>query len=382
MSMTDPISAQTRQASALLPESPKFVGMVNLQEAVDKIGKLDRSLQVDSLENTDSEPLRTFLETTGVNPREDVRAAFGAMDEEEFTAVLFMNLTAEQVDRYLGTAPDEAGRATTYRDVPVYHLHFGPEWESDSHTMSIAIVDNGTIAAASGEDRIEAVVDRYQNERQRLQDNDDYMTLVERVGRGSTAWFVGSNVIEDALGDSTGFRASEDTVDGEDGSASVAQAGVQQALVEWSNRVLGLSEMSSGVSALEGEAMGRVRKLKEKVRRQALSLTLTDTAVEGNVYLSMIDDAEASSVVEMARGGLAFLRFSRSKFSGKKKELADDFLQEAEVEQDDSLVHLRFTIGRERLQGISSAGPRGTVDVGEPAAFSLADRLMEAPKNG
>jgi len=348
MSMTDQIPAQSRQAAALLPESPRFVGMVDVQDAMDKVDRLSRAAQLDSLRAADSEPLRAFLETTGLNPREDVRAAYAATEEDDFTAVLFVDLTQEQIDRYLDEAPEEAGRVATYRDVSVYHLQFGPEWESESHTLSLAFIDNGTVAAASGADRIEAVVDRYRDERDRLQDNEEYMRLVERVGRGSTGWLVGSNVIEDAIGDSTGLMASADTT-AQGQSPSMAQAGIQGAIVEWSNRVLGLSEMSSGVSNLGGEAMGKVQDLKEKVRRQALSITLTETSIEGEVYLSMMDDAEANSVVEMARGGIAFLRFSRNKVQGTQKALLDDFLEEADIERDGALVHLQFSIARDHF---------------------------------
>jgi len=364
MSMTAQIPSQTRQAAALLPESPQFVGMFDVRGASNKIKKLKRAMVADSLRQTGGDRIRTFLDATGMEPQNDLKAVYGATkgsDGSEFSAVVFAEVTPDQIDRYL-EKDSEAGRLSTYQNIPVYHLHFGGNPETNGDTISIAFVDNGTLVIASDPGRVKAAIDRREQQQGRLQDNEEYMTLVKRVGRGSTGWLVGRDVLKKALGDSS----TADTVSASapsDESSAVAQAGFQQALVEWSNRVLGLSEMSSGVSSsLDGEALGKVRQLKQQVRRQALSITLTDTVVEGELYLSMNEEKNAKSVAEMANGLIAVLRFSQSELTDRQQ----DLLEEAQVEQDGTLVHVRFSVARELLrqhgQGPSTA-VRGVGDI-------------------
>jgi hypothetical protein len=169
--------------------------------------------------------------------------------------------------------------------------------------------------------------------------NEDYMTLVERVGHGSTAWLAGRDVVETALRDSP---ADEQASGGK--ASRVSQAGLQRALAQWTDRMLGLSEVD--VSSFEGRAGGKMDRLKERLREQAVSITLTDTALQGEVYLTMKDNASASSVVEVAEGAVAVARLSQENLDDRHRDLLD----EIEIERNGTIVHVHFSLDRERLR--------------------------------
>lgn len=384
MSMTDQVPAQTRRAANLLPSEPRFVGMMDLEAAAQQIDEV-QDLTADSLRAAGPPPLRAFVEATDLNPQTDLKAVYGTMGsngEKDFSAVVFADLTADQMDRFLEQASDVTVERSTYRDVPLYRVPLraavGEEEATDEDAevpanespspdaLHLAFVDNGTVGVALDAERARAMVDRHQGEGARLVDDDAYMTLLQRLGRDRTAWIAGRNVLQSALGDSSALEmgeavARDEEADAESDDSAVTHAGIQRSLVQWSNRVLGLSEMSSGVSsgvsALEDKAGGKVRELKEKIREQALALTLTDATVEGEAYLTMSDDASAGNVTEMAEGLLAVLRLSQSELTDRQRDLLD----QASVERDGALVRVQFSLPREMLR-------RGGDGPGETAA--------------
>lgn len=344
MSMTDQVPAQTRQAASLLPESPRYVGMVDVGTVLQQVADLRGIDLADTVRHSGPPALRRFLETTGIDPGTDVKAAYAALEgEEAFSAVLFGSVTPEQVDQYLEQSPAGAGRATTYRDVPLYHLVFGDEGATSRSrdTLSVAFIGNGTLAVARERARVTAMVDRYRGTDGGLQSNDAYMTLVKRVGRGSTAWLVGREVVESALDDSSEGE-SQAAADSIDDAPQVNRAGVEQALAEWSDRVLGLSDVSS----LEGRAGDKMERLTRKLREQAVSVTLTGDALEGEVYLTMRDDASASSVVNVAEGAVAIMKLSQENLDERHR----DLLEEIEISQTGSIVHIQFSLDRQKLR--------------------------------
>jgi hypothetical protein len=339
MSMTDQVPARTRQAAALLPETPGYVGMVDVQTVLAQLDDPQGSGWADSLRRTETPRLRAFLDATGLDPKRDVQAVYGAIgDENALSGVLFANLTPAQLDRYLERAPAPSGRRTTYRDVPVYHLAFGDP--DDADTLSVGVLRDGMLALSSDAALARAMVDRHRAASPAgLEANTAYMRLVKRVGHGSTAWLVGRDVVETALRDSA---AGTEATGEEPPSSRVSQAGVQQALSEWADRVLGLSEVSS----FEGRAGAQVDRLKRRLREQALSVTLTDTALRGQVYLTMRDNASASSVVDVAEGAVAMMKLSSDDLDQRHRDLLD----EIEIEQDGAIVRVRFALDRERVR--------------------------------
>lgn len=340
MSMTDRVPARTRRAAALLPEAPRYVGMVEVETALQQIEALRGTGLVDSLRRSDNAYLRSFLTATDLDPRTDVKAVYGATaGKRAFSAVVFGDLTAQQMDRYLERAPAGAGRATTYRGVPLYHLALGPTRPNEDDSLSVAFVGEGTMAVARSPDQVTAMVDRHRAAQGGLRSNEAYMTLVKRVGRGSTAWLVGRNVVETALQDSaTGASAAAP----EAGDRRMTRAGVQGALTEWADRVLGLSEMS----AIEGRTEGKLGRLARHLREQAVSVRLTDAALEGTAYLTMQDEASASSVVAVAEGAVAVLKLSRDGLDERHRNLLDD----VKIEQEGAIVRIQFSLDRALLR--------------------------------
>ncbi len=346
MSLTDRIPTQTRQAITLLPEAPRYAGMVDLETVMGQANELTEINLADSLRQADESRLGTFLDATGMDPETDLKAAYGALGDGRsgFSAVVFADLTPTQMDRYLDQAPDGAGQATTYRDVPVYHLVAGDRASgegSESDTLSLGFVRSGTIAAAVEAERVEAMIDRHKDETGGFRENESYMTLVERVGHGSTAWLVGRDVLQTALQDTatgdTGARSAAS-----EGAPAVNGAGFQQLLSMWADRMLGLSDASS---ALEGSSGGKVERLKGQIREQAVSVTLTGETIEGEAYLTMRDETSASNVVDVSKGAIAALRLSEEVHG-----LMEDLLDEVTIERDGPIVHVQFAVGREHLQ--------------------------------
>lgn len=366
MSMTDQVPSQTRRAAALLPDTPQFVGMVDVETALQQTEALGGTGLVDSLRRSDNPYLRSFLAATDLNLRTDVAAVYGATAGKQFSAVVFGDLTAGQMDRYLAQAPPDAGRATTYRGVPLYHLVLAPNAPDAGDTLSVAFVGEGTMAVARAPEQATAMVDRHRAAQGGLRSNDAYMALVKRVGRGSTAWLAGRSVVETALRDSAAQEgavrdsAVQDAVrDSAAGTPplggegrSVTRAGVQGALAEWADRVLGLSE----VSALDGRADERFGRLARRLREQALSVRLTDAALEGEAYLTMRDEASASSVVDLAEGAVAVLKLSRDGLDERHRSLLDD----VEIDREGAIVHIRFSLERSLLREQVPNGRRAT----------------------
>jgi hypothetical protein len=338
MSMTDRIPAQTRQATSLLPEAPRYAGMVDLETIMGQVDELGEMNLADSLRRTDNARLQAFLDATGMDPETDLKAVYGAIgDGSSFSTVVFADLTPDQMDRYLNQAPDGSGRATTYRDVPVYRLHTGSriaEEEEAPDTLSLAFLGSGTIAAATDGEALEAIVDRHHSETGGLRGNEPYMTLVERVGHGTTAWLVGRDVLQTAFQDSASSSPR---------SLEVSEAGFQQFLSSWANRVLGVSDTPP---ALEGSTGGKMKQLQSRIREQAVSLTLTDEALDGEVYLTMRDEESAMNVVDVSKGAMAAVRLSDEKMGG----LTGDLLDEVSIERNGPVVHVEFGVAREHLR--------------------------------
>lgn len=361
MSMTDQVPSQTRRAAALLPESPNYVGMVDVETALQQIEELSGTRLADSLREAEAPYVQSFLSATDLDPKTDLRAVYGAVvGEKAFSAVLFGDLSAEQLDRYLEQAPGEAGRATTYRDVPLYHLALRPGTVSAAtDSLSVAFVGEGTMAVAEDADLVTDMVDRHRAEQGGLRANEDYMALVKRVGRESTAWLAGRNVVETALQDSTG-RGTEETSAPESDVPRMNRAGVQGALAEWSDRVLGLSEVSS----LDGRAGKKLDRLSNRLREQAVSIRLTDASLEGRAFLTMEDEASASSVVDVAEGAVAVLKLSGDGLDERHRSLLDD----VEIKQNGTIVRIRFSIDREMVrEQVRDERPSATARQGRPS---------------
>jgi len=354
MSMTDQVPSQTRRAAALLPETPQYVGMVDIETALQQVEGLNGMQLADSLRRVDNPYVRRFLDATDLDLRTDVQAVYGAMEGEKTVgAVVFGSLRAEQMDRYLDAAPAGAGRATTYRGAPLYHLALGPDGTA-SDTLRVAIVDEGTMAVARTPGPVTDMVDRHRAGTGSLRSNDDYMALVERVGRGSTAWIAGRNVVETALRDSAREASGEESADQE-----VTRAGVQGALAEWSDRVLGLSEVSTLKEGLEEGGNDRFGRLARRLREQAVSVRLTDAALEGQAYLTMRDEESAASVVDVAEGAVAVLRLSQEKLDERHRSLLDD----VEVDRNGAIVRVRFSLDRGLLRDQLSEGEEAPTTV-------------------
>jgi hypothetical protein len=357
MSMTDQIPAETRRAVALLPETPGYVGMVDMQTILTQLDDLQGANWADSLRQTENPHLRAFLDATGLDPARDVQAAYGAIEGNDgFSGVLFASLAPAQLDRYLERAPARSGRRTTYRDVPLYHLSLGGG-ETSRDTLSVAFLEEDLLAVSTRADRVTAMVDRHWAEEPTgLAANRDYMTLVERVGHGSTAWLVGRDVVQTALQDSADVGEQEKP---SSAASRVSQAGLQRALATWTDRVLGLSKVSS----FGGRTGGKVGRLKRRLRDQALSVTLTETALEGQVYLTMRDNASASSVVDVAEGAVAMMRLSADDLSAQQRDLLD----EIQIDRDGAIVHIQFAVDRAQIRDrLRSAPPNRAAHQANP----------------
>ena len=339
MSMTDRIPAQARTATGLLPETPRYVGMVDLETVMTEAAPfLEGAPGMPERLSAGAERLQRFLRATGMDPQADLTAVYGAAgsetaeNETAMSAVLFADLAPAQLDRYLARAPASAGRAATYRGVPVYHLALGALFGA-TDTLSVGVVRDGLLAVAPEAAHVRAMIDRSVDDGGRLQDNDAYMALVERVAHESTAWGVGRGGLQAALRDS-GRAAAK---------AASREAGVQQLLGAWADRMLGLPE-DGAAEQVVGAAEGKMDRLVGAVQEQALAVTLTDAAVEGRVYLTMRDEASAAGVTDLAKGALAAVRLSGDA-SGQSAVLRD-----VTVEREGPVVQARGTVTRARLR--------------------------------
>ena len=351
MSLTDRVPAQTRDAAALLPSAPRYAGMVDLETVLGQVDTFgDKELNLaDSLRQVDNPRLQSFLEATGMNPKTDLKAIYGAVGGgTSFSAVVFADLTPNQVGRYLDQAPGEAGRASTYRGVSIYHLALGPRSPEDAEpdTLSMGFVRNGMVATATDAALVRTMVDRHKDQSGGFRGNRAYMTLVERVGHGSTAWVVGRDVLQTALRDSAGATGRS----GAGNEASmVSEAGVQQLLSAWADRMLGVSD---DAEALRGSTGSKMKRLTSRVREQALSVTLTDEALEGEAYLTMRDETSASNVIDVSKGAIAALRLSGDRSGEGLNRLLDDVT----IDRDGSVVHAQFAVDRGQLQRMMQEG--------------------------
>lgn len=372
MSLTDRVPSQTREATALLPAAPRYAGMVDLETMIGEVDRLggEQFSLADSLRNADSSRLQAFLSATELDLQTDLKAVYGAVGEgSAFSAVVFADLAPAQVGRYLDRAPATAGRATTYRGVSIYHLALGTDGASSGtaapDTLSMGFVRSGVVATATTGALVRAMVDRHKDEAGGFRENEPYMTLVERVGHGSTAWLVGRDVLQTALRDSAG-EAAEGPGEPARGASAMSGAGVQQLLSAWADRMLGVPDggldMPDDGAALEGQAGSKMKRLTSQVREQALSVTLTDQTLEGEAYLTMRDETSAANVVDLSRGAMAALRLS----GDASEDGWAGLLREVTVERDGPVVHAQFAVERGRLR-------RAMQDRGEPRAVREAN---------
>ncbi|WP_103026781.1 hypothetical protein [Salinibacter altiplanensis] len=366
MSLTDRVPTQTRQATALLPETPRFAGMVDLETRTGQLGAwTDMGLR-EQLRRAEGTRLGTFLDATGMKPEADLKAVYGTGGRaQSFSAVVFADLTPAQMDRYLDRVP-EAGYTTTYGEVPVYHLVAGtPSDAAAPDTLTLGFVRDGVIAVAPEAGRVEAMVDRHQDEAPGLRGNDPYMTLVERVGHGSTAWLVGRDVLQTALRDSVGERGDTATAPAPNG------AGLKRMLGAWADRMLGLDDPP----AFEVEAPddSRFERLRRQVREQAVSVTLSPESVEGEAYLTMRDETSASNVVDVSKGVMAAVRLSGdAPDANGLRGLLDD----ASIERDGPVVHAQLTVGREQFRQTIQADRDVPTARGSVASIRRANRAI------
>ena len=366
MSLTDRIPTQTRQATALLPETPRFAGMVDLETATGQLGAWTEMDLREQFREAEGTRLGTFLDATGMEPETDLKAVYGAGGRgQSFSAVVFADLTPTQMDQYLDRVP-EAGHATTYREVPVYHLVSGNQTDDASapDTLTMGFVRDGVIAAAPDARRVEAMVDRHRDSATGLRGNEPYMTLVERVGHGSTAWLVGRDVLQTALRDSAGGRG--DTA-GE--APDPNEAGLQRMLGAWADRTLGLDE----TPPFEAPDDSRFEQLRRQVREQAVSITLTAESMEGEAYLTMQDETSAANVVDVSKGVMAALRLSGddAETDGLRGVLGD-----VSIDRDGPIVHAQFAIGREQFRQTIQAGREAPTARRSVASIRRANRAI------
>lgn len=336
MSMTDPMSAEARQAATLLPEHPRFVGMVDVQTVLTRLDRSGRIDLADSLQHSDHDRLQAFFEATELDPREDLHAVYGAVESNEsFSAIVMGNLSPEQVQGYIDRATNTAGRAGTYRDAPLFQLALDDDGiDEGADTFALAFLEENLMAVAQETEQVQSIVDRHRDQSPSLADNEEYMQLMRRVGGGTTAWMLGRDVLETALQDTAEAGTT----------GTVNRAGVQKALIEWSNRVLGLSEMPE-VPNVGQEAEDKLERLHQRVREQAVSLTWTERGIDGQVFLTMRDEASASSVMQVAEGAMAVLRLSSDNLTERQRDLLD----EVTIERDGALVHVQFSIDQELI---------------------------------
>ncbi|MFB6231692.1 MAG: hypothetical protein ABEL04_11110 [Salinibacter sp.] len=344
LSMTDQVPAQTRKAAALLPESPRYAGMVDLDTAMDQVDDLGIMNLDDRLRQASGPRLQTFLDATGMDPKTDLEAMYGAVGEEGFSAVVVADLTPTQVRRYLDQAPGDAGRSTTYRGVSLFHLT-DPEdtdGERPEDTLSLGFVQGGMIAAAMDEGRVKTMIDRYREQPAGLRESEPYMRLIEQVGHGSTAWLVGRNVLQSALRDTADEAAETTSAASSRRPPTAEEAGIQSVLSEWTDRVLGLSESAS----LGEEASNKIERLKSRVREQAVSITLTDGTLEGEIHLTMRDETSAANVANIAQGAVAAVKISQQESGGLRRDLLNDVT----IDQRGSVVHVQFAVESEKVR--------------------------------
>ena len=366
MSLTDRIPTQTRQATALLPEAPRFAGMVDLEAATGQLGAWTEMDLQEQLQQAEGTRLGTFLDATGMAPETDLKAVYGAGGRgQSFSAVVFADLTPSQMDRYLDRVP-EAGRATTYREVPVYHLVSGTQTDEASapDTLTMGFVRDGVIAAAPDAGRVEAMVDRHRNAATGLRGNESYMTLVERVGHGSTAWLVGRDVLQTALRDSTAGRG-----DTTEGASDPNEAGLQRMLGAWADRTLGIDDPSS----FEAPDDSRFERLRRQVREQAVSITLSAESMEGEAYLTMQDETSAANVVDVSKGVMAALRLSGD---DAETDGLRGVLNDVTIDRDGPIVHAQFAVGREQFRQTVQAGRGAPAARRSVASIRRADRAI------
>jgi hypothetical protein len=87
-------------------------------------------------------------------------------------------------------------------------------------------------------------------------------------------------------------------------------------------------------------------------------VTLTDAGLEGQVYLTMRDNASAASVVDVAEGAVAVMKLSQDDLDARQRDLID----EIQIERDGAIVHVQFALDRERLRkGMQEDDPASTV---------------------
>ncbi|MBX2820830.1 MAG: hypothetical protein KTR29_14145 [Rhodothermaceae bacterium] len=183
----DEISLQAKNAVDVLPSSPAFVGMMNIQDLSDS--EMGAMIE-EGMHGGKMDELNDLMEATGFNPKEDLKEVYmameeiGAEDNPGVSMVAYASLDANSMSEYIEERAGDELQNRSYRGVELYILEKGRE------AFGFSIANDDMILAASRIDLLEGMVDRLIDEGDALSSNTEWMDLLAQASTGKSAWFI------------------------------------------------------------------------------------------------------------------------------------------------------------------------------------------------
>ena len=181
------ITLQAKNAVDVLPVSPDFVGMMNVDDMKDS------ALGAEIYEGLASEmmgELDGLFEATGFNPREDLEEIYVAVEELSddtspgVSVVAYVSMDPDRMADYIEERAGDEVRVREYRGIELYEVGDG------EHEGGFSLANEDMILVSSRTDLLEDMVDRLIDEGEALSSNTQLMDLVARASSGKSGWMI------------------------------------------------------------------------------------------------------------------------------------------------------------------------------------------------
>lgn len=183
----DEMTLQAKNAVDVLPMSPDFVGMMDVQDM--KESRLGARI-TDNFHAEEFDEVQGLIDATGFNPEEDLKEIYVAIDElgsngnPGVSVVAYANLDQDRLENYVEERAGDELQSRTYRGVDLY------EFSIDEDVGGFSVANDDMILMGSKVELLEGMIDRLIDEGNALSSNGELMELVTSAQVGKSAWFV------------------------------------------------------------------------------------------------------------------------------------------------------------------------------------------------
>jgi len=313
------LSAETKDASALLPANSSVIAMVDVQHVRENAP--DGNKMLDRFRNDGPEDLNEALDEMGLDLKEDVHRVYlgGTIRSDNSTpvALVYGSFDRESIETYVDQKISEADDRVDVekRDLRGYTAYqtINRETRRDGSSLTAALVSDELMILGVTEE-VEAAVARFDGEGAGALADDSAMSLVRDAATGESMWAVATRIPDE-------MRSSGDE---------------------------------------------RMDRLSRVVRSAAASMTFDGGDLDTRVLLAAEDGADAADIADLTRGLVGLMKRNADMDENWKQ-----VLETIEVADEGDNVEITARVGRSLIEretrNITSAPSNATTTVSSSA---------------